>query len=289
MKILLFILLLIATNSYATVNVPTTYSTNGQVTATNLNGNFDYLEGVLNNGLDNTNANTTLGYRFFETKSTLPTAGSQGRVIFLTTDNTLNFDTGSTFNKSVSVNSPANGDILYYNSGWNTLAKGTDGKILKLASGIPSWGLPSDLSITSQAQGDVLYYNGTNWDRLAAGTSGQVLKTQGSSANPVWSYPSGQLGTWDYSSYSADTSYQASTDGFVMAICTVQGNAVKSAAILTDASNPPTHTTASGSSTSSTTALTMTLMSPVKKSHYWKVSNVAGSSVSQIYWIPLGS
>lgn len=97
------------------------------------------------------------------------------------------------------------------------------------------------------------------------------------------------LGTWDYSTYSADTAYQAATDGFVLAVCTIQGNAVKSASILTDAANPPTHSTAIGSSTSSTTAVTLTLMSPVKKTHYWKVSNVAGSSVSQIYWIPLAS
>jgi hypothetical protein len=38
----------------------------------------------------------------------------------------------------------------------------------------------------SEAQGDVLYYNGSDWSRLAAGTSGQYLKTQGAGANPVW-------------------------------------------------------------------------------------------------------
>ncbi len=37
-----------------------------------------------------------------------------------------------------------------------------------------------------QAQGDVLYFNGTYWVRLPAGTSGRFLKTQGSSANPIW-------------------------------------------------------------------------------------------------------
>ena len=37
-----------------------------------------------------------------------------------------------------------------------------------------------------QAQGDILYFNGTYWVRLPAGTAGQVLKTQGSGANPVW-------------------------------------------------------------------------------------------------------
>jgi hypothetical protein len=36
------------------------------------------------------------------------------------------------------------------------------------------------------AQGDVLYHNGTAWVRLAAGTSGQFLKTNGAGANPAW-------------------------------------------------------------------------------------------------------
>lgn len=42
-------------------------------------------------------------------------------------------------------------------------------------------------SIAGLSQGDVLYYNGTSWVRLGAGTSGQVLTTQGSGANPQWS------------------------------------------------------------------------------------------------------
>ncbi|MCF7785556.1 MAG: hypothetical protein K9N47_05505 [Prosthecobacter sp.] len=36
------------------------------------------------------------------------------------------------------------------------------------------------------SQGDVFYYNGTNVVRLAAGTNGQYLKTQGAGANPTW-------------------------------------------------------------------------------------------------------
>lgn len=32
-----------------------------------------------------------------------------------------------------------NGDILFYNSGYQRLAKGSDGQVLKLASGFPSW------------------------------------------------------------------------------------------------------------------------------------------------------
>lgn len=43
------------------------------------------------------------------------------------------------------------------------------------------------LTVASQAQGDVLYASSaTAWARLAPGTSGQFLKTQGAAANPVW-------------------------------------------------------------------------------------------------------
>jgi hypothetical protein len=40
-------------------------------------------------------------------------------------------------------------------------------------------------------QGDVLYYNGTYWDKLTAGTSGQLLKTNGAGANPSWTTSGG--------------------------------------------------------------------------------------------------
>lgn len=55
---------------------------------------------------------------------------------------------------------------------WTKLAaKGTDG---------------TDVGTTITTQGDILYRDGSGLQRLAAGTSGQFLKTQGASANPVW-------------------------------------------------------------------------------------------------------
>lgn len=42
------------------------------------------------------------------------------------------------------------------------------------------------IAIGSDAQGDILYYDGADYTRLAAGTSGQYLKTQGGAANPAW-------------------------------------------------------------------------------------------------------
>lgn len=43
------------------------------------------------------------------------------------------------------------------------------------------------IAMGSDTQGDILYYNGTDYTRLAPGTSGTFLKTQGASANPTWS------------------------------------------------------------------------------------------------------
>lgn len=40
--------------------------------------------------------------------------------------------------------------------------------------------------IGSAAQGDILYRGAASWSRLAAGVSGQFLKTQGAGANPIW-------------------------------------------------------------------------------------------------------
>ena len=55
---------------------------------------------------------------------------------------------------------------------WNLMAQaGTDG---------------TDVGTTLTTQGDLLYRDGSGLQRLAAGTSGQFLKTQGSGANPVW-------------------------------------------------------------------------------------------------------
>ena len=47
----------------------------------------------------------------------------------------------------------------------------------------------TDIALGSDAIGDVLYYDGTNWVRLAAGTDGKYLETNGAAA-PTWTYPS---------------------------------------------------------------------------------------------------
>lgn len=44
--------------------------------------------------------------------------------------------------------------------------------------------------VGSAAQGDILYRGSSGWTRLAAGTAGQVLQTNGAAANPSWATPS---------------------------------------------------------------------------------------------------
>ena len=43
----------------------------------------------------------------------------------------------------------------------------------------------TDIALGSDANGDLMYYNGTDWTRLAAGSAGQLLQTNGVAA-PTW-------------------------------------------------------------------------------------------------------
>lgn len=57
----------------------------------------------------------------------------------------------------------------------------------------------------SSARGDILFRNATEWTRLAAGTSGHVLKTKGAGADPVWE----AAGAWEHiGTYTASSTAQ---------------------------------------------------------------------------------
>ena len=43
----------------------------------------------------------------------------------------------------------------------------------------------------TEVQGAILYFDGTNWNVLAPGSTGEFLKTNGAGANPSWDSPSG--------------------------------------------------------------------------------------------------
>ncbi len=158
-KLLLITFLLIATNSNATqITYGTTYAPNGQVTSVNLNGNFSNVSSVVNGKLDNTNADTTNGYRFYKTVAVLPSAGSQGAVYFLTSDNSLNFDTGGGFSKSVDIISPSiNSFPVYDGAAWQ----------------------PKDVKTAAFTAGMIMMWSGT----IATIPSGWVL-CDGSNSTP---------------------------------------------------------------------------------------------------------
>lgn len=87
-------------------------------------------------------------------------------------DDAVYYSGNSYINKQAGTGQTPSGSSSY----WDVMAQG------------------SDLgSISGLAQGDIFYYNGSAFARLAAGTNGHFLKTQGSSANPVWAAGGGNL------------------------------------------------------------------------------------------------
>lgn len=77
---------------------------------------------------------------------------------------------------------------LIANSNLTTMAA-----VTMKANATTSAAAPADVSLStfldaavSGAQGDFIYRGASSWVRLAAGTSGQVLSTNGVSANPTW-------------------------------------------------------------------------------------------------------
>ncbi len=96
-RLILALLFFMVTPVHAgTITMPQ-YNTNDILTSTNLNQRFNLPTNVLNGGLDNENANIDDGFRFIEILSSLPAAGNQGRVVYNTGNDTLNFDTGTGF------------------------------------------------------------------------------------------------------------------------------------------------------------------------------------------------
>lgn len=72
-----------------------TYSPGDQVTAENLNGNFDNAYNELNGSLDNNNADVTNGFRFVEVLGSVPASTVEGRVIYSKADDSIYYDDGT--------------------------------------------------------------------------------------------------------------------------------------------------------------------------------------------------
>jgi len=107
----------------------------------------------------------------------------------------------------------ADGDIVRRASGsWQRLAIGSSGQVLTVSGGVPVWATPASSSVTintasplqgggtgstfnlsfsvaSEAHGDLLYRNASGWVRLAPGTAGHLLQTNGAGSAPTWVAP----------------------------------------------------------------------------------------------------
>lgn len=141
MRILILLLSLLSCNlSFANqINYPTIWAVNDTVTNVKLNNNNNAVSAVVNGNIDN--SNTAPGYSLYQTVSALPAAGTQGRVDFLTSDNSLNLDNGSSWLKTVTpIGAFTTGNIPVYNGGWNQLTPGALGLAL-VSNGVSS--LPS--------------------------------------------------------------------------------------------------------------------------------------------------
>jgi len=84
-------------NSFADTVTIDLYNPRDTVTSFTLNRNDIKFANTLNGSLTNQNMNTDDGFRAIEILEALPSPGIQGRVVFLTSNNTLNFDTGATY------------------------------------------------------------------------------------------------------------------------------------------------------------------------------------------------
>ena len=107
----------------------------------------------------------------------------------------------------IAMGSDAAGDVLYYNgTDYIRLAKGTDGQVLTLASGVPTWATPAATGLTEADQwritsGQALTANTntiltSNWERSDWTGQGK-LGTGLSESSGIFTFPS--TGWWHVS------------------------------------------------------------------------------------------
>ncbi|WP_441234492.1 hypothetical protein [Bradyrhizobium sp. 930_D9_N1_4] len=156
-----------------------------------------------------------------------PTAGAALDLSY--NSNSMLLPTGTSGQRPTGVvgmmryNSAIPGVETYYNGSWNTLGTGSItsiatnngitggtivgsgtiglapiGTVQLLANPTGSSAVPVGTSLSAvidnaacSTQGSIFYRNGSSWTCLPPGTSGQVLQTQGASANPQWAVGGG--------------------------------------------------------------------------------------------------
>jgi hypothetical protein len=99
----------------------------------------------------------------------------------------------------------------------------------------------------------------------------------------------GGFGSWDWSTYSSGSAYQASTDGFVLALLHTLGNnednVVKG---YTDGNADPTGTLVAlnGTDEALNANIGASIMFPVKSGDYWQVDFDNANGTQAVGWLP---
>ena len=83
------------------------------------------------------------------------------------------------------------GDLVRYDSERERYGIGSTNQVLSVTAGLPAWKTLTTADSVLTTQGDVLYESASGLARLGFGTSGDVLTTKGTGANPVWETPAG--------------------------------------------------------------------------------------------------
>lgn len=136
---------------------------------------------------------------------TKPHTFTAGEIIVASEHNS-NFDTiyddynGNITNVNIDASAAVVESKLLFSATGHGHTGTTDGNLIDFSA----------LDIASEARGDIMYRNATAWTRLAAGTSGEFLKTLGSGADPAWAAVASGLPAPDFTS--SEQTVTASTE-----------------------------------------------------------------------------
>jgi len=81
------------------------------------------------------------------------------------------------------------GDVVRFDSQRERYGIGSTNQVLSVTAGLPAWKTLTTADSVLTTQGDILYEDASGLARLGFGTSGDVLTTKGTGANPEWSTP----------------------------------------------------------------------------------------------------
>jgi len=208
MRKLILIFLLLCSPAYAGLIDMPQYAPTGEVTDVNLNGRFNSLANTLNGDLTNENAAVSGGFRFIEILAALPANGNQGRVVYYTSNNTLNFDTGIVWiatallanSQTFTGTNTFDGATVFDGTVTLNAAVDLNAKLTADANEIEgsnfdiNGGTMDSVNIGGETATGMLFVNDASDDADGLGdqgTTGEYLQSAGAGANPVFAQANG--------------------------------------------------------------------------------------------------